>query len=86
MNFKKKAQSWLNSSELSDDARQQIEILKKDPIAFEDAFYKDLTFGTGGLRGLMGIGSNRINEYTVAMATQGFANYLKEAFPNLIVK
>ncbi len=86
MNFKKKAQSWLNSSELSDDARQQIELLKKDPIAFEDAFYKDLVFGTGGLRGLMGIGSNRINEYTVAMATQGFANYLKEAFPNQQIK
>ena len=86
MNFKKKAQSWLNSSELSDDARQQIELLKKDPIAFEDAFYKDLAFGTGGLRGLMGIGSNRINEYTVAMATQGFANYLKEAFPNQKIK
>ena len=86
MNFKEKAQSWLNSSKLSDAARQQIELLKKEPIAFEDAFYKDLAFGTGGLRGLMGIGSNRINEYTVAMATQGFANYLKEAFPNQQIK
>ncbi|MDC1369735.1 phospho-sugar mutase [Cyclobacteriaceae bacterium] len=86
MNFKEKAQSWLNSSKLSDAARQQIELLKKDPVAFEDAFYKDLAFGTGGLRGLMGIGSNRINEYTVAMATQGFANYLKEAFPNQQIK
>ena len=86
MNFKEKAQSWLNSSKLSDAARQQIELLKKDPIAFEDAFYKDLAFGTGGLRGLMGVGSNRINEYTVAMATQGFANYLKEAFPNQQIK
>ena len=83
MNFKETAQSWLNSSKLSDAARQQIELLKKDPIAFEDAFYKDLAFGTGGLRG---IGSNRINEYTVAMATQGFANYLKEAFPNQQIK
>jgi phosphoglucomutase len=86
MNFKEKAQSWLTSSKLSDAARQQIELLKKDPVAFEDAFYKDLAFGTGGLRGLMGIGSNRINEYTVAMATQGFANYLKEAFPNQQIK
>ena len=86
MNFEEKAQSWLNSNKLSDTARQQIELLKKDPIAFEDAFYKDLAFGTGGLRGLMGIGSNRINEYTVAMATQGFANYLKEAFPNQQIK
>ena len=86
MNFEEKAQSWLNSNKLSDTARQQIELLKKDPVAFEDAFYKDLAFGTGGLRGLMGIGSNRINEYTVAMATQGFANYLKEAFPNQQIK
>ncbi len=86
MNFEEKAQSWLNSNKLSDTARQQIELLKKDPVAFEDAFYKDLAFGTGGLRGLMGVGSNRINEYTVAMATQGFANYLKEAFPNQQIK
>ena len=86
MNFKEKAQSWLSSNKLSDTARQQIELLKKDPVAFEDAFYKDLAFGTGGLRGLMGVGSNRINEYTVAMATQGFANYLKEAFPNQQIK
>ncbi|MDB9939627.1 phospho-sugar mutase, partial [Cyclobacteriaceae bacterium] len=86
MNFEEKAQSWLSSNKLSDTARQQIELLKKDPFAFEDAFYKDLAFGTGGLRGLMGVGSNRINEYTVAMATQGFANYLKEAFPNQQIK
>ena len=86
MNFEEKAQSWLNSNKLSDTARQQIELLKKDPVAFEEAFYKDLAFGTGGLRGLMGVGSNRINEYTVAMATQGFANYLKEAFPNQQIK
>ena len=86
MNFEEKAQSWLKSSKLSTTARQQIEHLKTDPAVFEDAFYKDLAFGTGGLRGLMGIGSNRINEYTVAMATQGFANYLKEAFPNEQIK
>ena len=71
MNFEEKAQSWLKSTKLSSSAREQIKDLKIDPLAFEDAFYKDLAFGTGGLRGLMGIGSNRINEYTIAMATQG---------------
>ena len=86
MNFEEKAQSWLKSSKLSSSARRQIADLKSDPLAFEDAFYKDLTFGTGGLRGIMGIGSNRINEYTIAMATQGFANYLKEVFPNEKIK
>ena len=82
MNFEEKAQSWLKSTKLSSSARKQIEDLKADPLEFEDAFYKDLTFGTGGLRGIMGMGSNRINEYTIAMATQGFANYLKKVFPN----
>ena len=86
MNFEEKAQSWLKSTKLSSSARRQIADLKSDPLAFEDSFYKDLTFGTGGLRGIMGIGSNRINEYTIAMATQGFANYLKEVFPNEKIK
>ncbi len=86
MNFEEKAQSWLKSTKLSSSARKQIKDLKGDPSAFEDAFYKDLAFGTGGLRGIMGIGSNRINEYTIAMATQGFANYLKEMFPNEKIK
>ncbi len=86
MNFKEKAESWLKSIKLSAIARQQIKQLKTNPLALEDAFYKDLAFGTGGLRGVMGIGSNRINEYTIAMATQGFANYLKEAFPNEQIK
>jgi len=51
-----------------------------------DSFYKDLEFGTGGLRGVMGVGSNRINKYTIGKATQGFANYLKKQFPNQIIK
>ena len=47
-----------------------------DPAGFEDAFYKNLEFGTGGLRGIMGVGTNRMNKYTVGMATQGLANYI----------
>src|SRR5690606_37503699 len=50
-----------------------------------DAFYKDLEFGTGGLRSIMGVGSNRMNKYTVGMATQGYANYLKKSFPEVKV-
>jgi phosphoglucomutase len=50
--------------------------MREDPAAFQDAFYRTLEFGTGGLRGLLGVGTNRMNEYVVAMATQGFANYL----------
>ena len=51
-----------------------------DPKLLEDAFYKNLEFGTGGLRGIMGVGTNRMNKYTVGKATQGFANYLKKSF------
>jgi phosphoglucomutase len=61
--------------------KDEIAALQKtDPSALEDAFYKNLEFGTGGLRGIMGIGTNRMNKYTVGMATQGYANYLKQCF------
>ena len=61
------------------------ELQKSDPAQLEDAFYQDLEFGTGGLRGLMGVGTNRMNKYTVGMATQGYANYLKKSFPEVKV-
>ena len=54
---------------------------KENPDELADAFYKNLEFGTGGLRGIMGVGTNRMNKYTVGMATQGYANYLKKYFP-----
>lgn len=61
--------------------KEEIERLKEqDPATLEDSFYQNLEFGTGGLRGLMGVGTNRMNKYTVGMATQGYANYLKEFF------
>ena len=59
-----------------------IRLQKDNPAELEDAFYKNLEFGTGGLRGIMGIGTNRMNKYTVGMATQGYANYLKQCFGN----
>src|SRR6187200_3414311 len=66
--------------------RDKIQELQKNhPEELEDAFYKNLEFGTGGLRGTMGVGTNRINRYTIGMATQGYANYLKKCFPEVKV-
>src|SRR5207302_5877865 len=65
--------------EVKNNVRQ---LQKEHPEELADAFYRNLEFGTGGLRGLMGIGTNRMNKYTVGMATQGYANYLKNSFPN----
>lgn len=78
-----KAQSWLNSN-IDSQSKAEINALlnAEDPAELIDSFYRDLEFGTGGLRGIMGVGSNRINVYTIGMATQGLANYLKASFPN----
>lgn len=73
-----KADSWLNSA-IDEESKAAIRQLSPDELA--DSFYKDLEFGTGGLRGIMGIGSNRMNKYTVGTATQGLANYILKAFP-----
>ena len=79
-----KAQKWL-SPEYDEATRKEVKAMleEADPAALIDAFYKDLEFGTGGLRGIMGAGTNRMNRYTVAMATQGLANYLHKAFADL---
>ena len=70
-----KVNSWL-SGNYDQPVKDEITRLQKDhPAELEDAFYKNLEFGTGGLRGIMGIGTNRMNKYTVGMATQGYANY-----------
>ncbi|HEY1870528.1 MAG TPA: phospho-sugar mutase [Chitinophagaceae bacterium] len=77
---------WLNGN-FDQQTKDEINRLQKEnPDQLADAFYKDLEFGTGGLRGIMGVGTNRINKYTVGMATQGYANYLKQSFPNGKVK
>ncbi|KGN71299.1 phospho-sugar mutase [Porphyromonas sp. COT-239 OH1446] len=79
-----KAQGWLSSG-YDAETRAAVQALldQEDNTALIDSFYKDLEFGTGGLRGIMGVGSNRMNRYTVGAATQGLANYLKQAFPSL---
>ncbi len=79
-----KAQTWLGEG-YDDATRAEVKRMLEaaDKTELIEAFYKDLEFGTGGLRGIMGVGSNRMNIYTVGAATQGLANYLKEAFADL---
>jgi phosphoglucomutase/phosphomannomutase len=75
---KKRIAEWL-SSDYDQKTRDEVEaLITKDPKAAVDAFYTTLSFGTGGMRGIMGVGSNRMNAYTVSFATQGLANYLKK--------
>jgi len=73
-----KVNAWLsgNFDQLTKDAVKKLQA--ENPKELEEAFYRNLEFGTGGLRGIMGVGTNRMNKYTVGMATQGFANYMKQ--------
>ena len=75
-----KAQQWLDGA-YDDATKEQVKyLMENDMKELTESFYKDLEFGTGGLRGIMGVGSNRMNIYTVGSATQGLANYLKKNF------
>ena len=74
--FESKVQSWLEGDFDQATKMQILKLRNEDPAGLEDAFYKNLEFGTGGLRGIMGPGTNRMNKYTVGMATQGLANYI----------
>ena len=79
-----RAQVWLDGNY---DAETKAEVKKlmdaEDKTELIESFYKDLEFGTGGLRGIMGVGTNRMNIYTVGAATQGLSNYLLSQFPHL---
>ncbi|HQV05847.1 MAG TPA: phospho-sugar mutase [Chitinophagaceae bacterium] len=75
-----KVNTWLTGN-FDESTKKVVAALQQDPKALEEAFYKNLEFGTGGLRGIMGVGTNRMNKYTVGMATQGYANYLNKCFP-----
>ena len=77
-----KVEQWLagNYDQATKDAISLMQSQSRDELA--DSFYRNLEFGTGGLRGIMGVGTNRINKYTIGMATQGFANYLNKTYPN----
>ena len=74
--IRKKAQVWLGNGFNEETRREVSEMLEKDEKKLIDAFYQDLEFGTGGLRGIMGSGTNRMNIYTLGMATQGLSNYI----------
>ena len=84
--IKEKVDKWLEGS-FDQPIKDEINrLMKENPNELADAFYRNLEFGTGGLRGIMGVGTNRMNKYTVGMATQGYANYLKLSFPGQQVK
>lgn len=81
-----RAKAWINGN-FDETTKAEINRLEQEnPTELADAFYRNLEFGTGGLRGIMGVGTNRINKYTVGMATQGFANYLKQTYPGGTVR
>jgi phosphoglucomutase len=77
---------WLNGNYDQETKNTIIKQQENNPEELADAFYRNLEFGTGGLRGLMGVGTNRVNKYTIGMATQGFANYLKKTYPSVEIK
>ena len=80
-----KIEEW-SKPPFDEETRAQLNLLKQNPEQLDDAFYKDLEFGTGGMRGIMGIGTNRINAYTLGKSTQGLCDYLKSAFSKIPIK
>ncbi len=86
MTILEKAQQWLSST-FDKETQQEIKhLIDSDQNQLADRFYQDLEFGTGGMRGIMGAGTNRINKYTLGRATQGLSNYLIQTFPNKQLK
>lgn len=81
-----KVNQWLTST-FDVDTQQKVEnLIAKNPEELKESFYKSLTFGTGGMRGIMGVGNNRMNKYTIGKNTQGISNYLKQSFPDQQLK
>lgn len=81
-----RAKAWLNPPFDPATQAEVQRLIDSDPKGLEDAFYRQLEFGTGGMRGVMGAGTNRLNIYTLGMATQGFANYLRQSFPDETIR
>ncbi|HOO43101.1 MAG TPA: phospho-sugar mutase [Bacteroidales bacterium] len=77
-NIMEKAREWMGPSFDEQTRNEVLRLMKEDPVTLEDSFYKNLEFGTGGLRGIMGVGTNRMNRYTVGMVTQGLADFVKK--------
>lgn len=84
--IQQRVQGWLNGNYDNHTKAEIRKLAEENPTELADAFYRNLEFGTGGLRGIMGVGTNRINKYTIGMCTQGYANYLKSSFPDEEVK
>ncbi|MCT3762666.1 phospho-sugar mutase [Elizabethkingia anophelis] len=81
-----KAKLWLGEG-FDDETKKEVQaLIDNNPAELDDAFYKNLEFGTGGMRGIMGVGTNRLNKYTLGQATQGLANYLHQQFPGEPIK
>ena len=78
MDYYKEYQRWCESPEFDEETKKELLAISEDKEEIEDRFYKELEFGTAGLRGIIGAGTNRMNQYTVGKATQGLANYIKE--------
>ncbi|ULQ53917.1 phospho-sugar mutase [Flavihumibacter fluvii] len=84
--IQEKVDQWLNGNYDSATKESIQQLAASNPAELADSFYRNLEFGTGGLRGIMGVGSNRMNKYTIGVATQGFANYLKILYPTGEIK
>ncbi len=78
MNYLEEYKKWCESPEFDEETKKELQAIKNDEKEIEDRFYKELEFGTAGLRGVIGAGTNRMNQYTVGKATQGLANYILE--------
>ena len=78
MNYLDEYKKWLESDEFDEETKKELLSIKDNEAEIEDRFYQELEFGTAGLRGVIGAGTNRMNKYTVGKATQGLANYIIE--------
>ena len=78
MDFLEKYDEWLNNELFDEETKNELRKIKGNNKEIEDRFYKELEFGTAGLRGIIGAGTNRMNKYTVGKATQGLANFIKK--------
>lgn len=85
-NILEKVNQWLTPTFDQETKDKVKDLMTSSPAELEDAFYKNLEFGTGGMRGIMGVGTNRINKYTLGKNTQGLSQYLKQSFPNEEIK
>ncbi|HCJ58157.1 phospho-sugar mutase [Lutispora sp.] len=88
MDYRKRYEDWISGENFDDDTKKELIEISNDEKEIEDRFYKDLHFGTGGLRGVIGAGTNRMNKYTVARATKGLANYIikqNEKEPSVVI-